>query len=164
MKLPLPILVTCLAAETLATTVTAAPGSVFVQEVPDQARKQYERAAALMQKEDQRPEAVETLKKAIDIFPLYYDALELLGELAGDACMRGLLTFEEAKRAFEGSVLRAALAQASTTTEAALKLGLPQQTLSWILQKHHPGLKPKTRKPRRQRLIKPVALKSSQNS
>jgi tetratricopeptide (TPR) repeat protein len=60
-------------------SVTAAPGAVFVQEVPDQARKQYERATALMQKADQRQEGVETLKKAIDIFPLYFDALELLG-------------------------------------------------------------------------------------
>ncbi len=60
-------------------SITAAPGAVFVQEVPDQARKHYERAASLMQKADQRQEGVETLKKAIDIFPLYFDALELLG-------------------------------------------------------------------------------------
>jgi len=54
-------------------------GSVFVQEVPDQARKQYEHAVALIQKPDQQKEAVESLKKALDIFPLYFDALEKLG-------------------------------------------------------------------------------------
>jgi tetratricopeptide (TPR) repeat protein len=81
-------------------------------------------------------------------------ALELLGELAGDACVSGCLTLEEAKHAFESSILRVALSQTNTTTEAALKLGMPQQTLSWILQNHHPELKTKARKPRRLRLTK----------
>lgn len=60
-----------------ATTVTA--GAVFVQEVPEQARKEYERGAELLQRPDQRKEGFETLKKSIEIFPDYFAALELLG-------------------------------------------------------------------------------------
>lgn len=63
--------------QTASTTATA--GTVFVQEVPAQARKEYERGAALLQKTEQRKEGLETLKKAIELFPLYFDALELLG-------------------------------------------------------------------------------------
>lgn len=58
---------------------SAIPGAIFVQEVPEPARKEYERGAALLQKTEQRKEGVETLKKAIEIFPLYFEALELLG-------------------------------------------------------------------------------------
>lgn len=58
---------------------TTNAGAVFVQEVPEHARKEYERGAALLQKPEQRNEGVETLKKAIQLFPLYFDALELLG-------------------------------------------------------------------------------------
>ena len=54
-------------------------GVVFVQEVPEEARRQYEQGTALLQKTEQRNEALETLKKAIEIFPLYFDALQLLG-------------------------------------------------------------------------------------
>ncbi len=61
------------------TSTTATPGVVFVQEVPEPARKEYERGAALLQQAEQRKEGLEALKKAIDIFPLYFDALELLG-------------------------------------------------------------------------------------
>jgi hypothetical protein len=57
----------------------APPGSVFSQEVPEAARREYERGAALIQKSDQRKQGIETLKKAVEIFPLYFDALELLG-------------------------------------------------------------------------------------
>lgn len=58
---------------------TANPaGVVFVQEVPENARKEYQRGAALIQKDD-RNEGIAALKKAIDSFPNYFDALELLG-------------------------------------------------------------------------------------
>lgn len=60
-------------------TATTTAGTVFVQEIPDPARKEYERAAALLQKTEQQKEGVDGLKKAIEIFPLYFDALELLG-------------------------------------------------------------------------------------
>jgi len=60
-------------------STSATPGAVFVQEVPEQARKEYERGVELLQKTEQRKEGVESLKKAIVLFPLYFDALELLG-------------------------------------------------------------------------------------
>ena len=57
----------------------AIPGVVFAQEVPDKARKQYERGIALIQKSEQRKEGMAALENAIDIFPLYFDALHVLG-------------------------------------------------------------------------------------
>ena len=60
-------------------STSAITGAVFTQEVPEPARKEYERGAALLQKTDQRKQGLETLKKAIDLFPRYFDALELLG-------------------------------------------------------------------------------------
>ena len=61
------------------TTATSSPGAVFVQEVPEPARKEFERAMALLQKTEQQKEGVEVLKKAIDMFPRYFEALERLG-------------------------------------------------------------------------------------
>src|SRR5258705_8765289 len=58
---------------------TGIPGVVFAQEVPDKARKQYERGIALLQKNEQRKEGVAALENAIEIFPLYFDALHVLG-------------------------------------------------------------------------------------
>lgn len=60
-------------------STAAIPGVVFAQEVPDKARKQYERGIALIQKSEQRKEGVTALENAIDIFPLYFDALYVLG-------------------------------------------------------------------------------------
>jgi len=58
---------------------TTTVGEVFSQEVPEPARKEYERGAALLKKTEQRKEGLEILKKAIEIFPTYFEALELLG-------------------------------------------------------------------------------------
>jgi len=58
---------------------TAKPGVVFVQEVPEPARKQYQKGAELLEKSNKRQEAFAALKSAIDIFPQYFDALEMLG-------------------------------------------------------------------------------------
>jgi tetratricopeptide (TPR) repeat protein len=56
----------------------AAPGVVFVQEVPPDAQRAYDRAAADL--EDKRIElAIEQLRNAVSIFPAYFDALYLLG-------------------------------------------------------------------------------------
>lgn len=63
--------------KTAATATTT--GAVFVQEVPAPARKEFERGAALLQKGEQRKEGREALKKAVELFPLYFEALELLG-------------------------------------------------------------------------------------
>jgi len=55
------------------------PGVVFVQEVPEAARKQFEKAYDLLNKSNKRVEALAALRSAIDLFPQYFDALELLG-------------------------------------------------------------------------------------
>ncbi|HWN10272.1 MAG TPA: tetratricopeptide repeat protein [Pyrinomonadaceae bacterium] len=62
-----------------ATANSSTPGVVFVQEVPDQARKEYERGIVLLQKSEQQKEGVQSLKKAIELFPTYFEALEMLG-------------------------------------------------------------------------------------
>ncbi len=61
------------------TSSPATTGVVFAQEVPEAARKQYELGASLLGKPNQRKEGIEALKKAIDMFSLYFNALELLG-------------------------------------------------------------------------------------
>ena len=58
---------------------TAKPGVVFVQEVPEAARKQYQKATELLDKSNRRNEALAALKSAVEIFPQYFDALETLG-------------------------------------------------------------------------------------
>jgi len=58
---------------------TQRPGVVFVQEVPEAARKQFEKASDLLNKSNKRQDAFVALKSAIDLFPQYFDALELLG-------------------------------------------------------------------------------------
>lgn len=59
--------------------MTATAGAVFTQEVPEPARKEYERGVVLLRKPEQRKQGLEALKKSIELFPLYFDALELLG-------------------------------------------------------------------------------------
>jgi len=61
------------------TANTANPGVVFVQDVPEEARKQYQKASELLQKSERRQEGLVALKKAIEIYPQYFDALEMLG-------------------------------------------------------------------------------------
>jgi tetratricopeptide (TPR) repeat protein len=61
------------------TSTSATPGAIFVQEVPQQARKEFERGVMLLRKNDQRAEALEKIQLAIELFPSYYEALELLG-------------------------------------------------------------------------------------
>lgn len=61
------------------TTTSASTGAVFVQEVPEQARKDFERGAALLAKNEQPKDAIASIKKAIEQFPSYYEALEMLG-------------------------------------------------------------------------------------
>jgi tetratricopeptide (TPR) repeat protein len=51
---------------------------VFAQQVPDTARSEYEHGANSI-KENRSEEGIESLKKAVAIFPDYYLALELLG-------------------------------------------------------------------------------------
>jgi tetratricopeptide (TPR) repeat protein len=51
---------------------------VFIQDVPKAARSEYERAVNHL-KGKKTDKVIASLKKAIEIFPDYYDALELLG-------------------------------------------------------------------------------------
>ena len=61
------------------TTVVNKPGVVFVQDVPEAARKEFQKASELIQKANKRQEAYASLNRAIQIYPQYFDALELLG-------------------------------------------------------------------------------------
>lgn len=60
-------------------SMSTTAGAVFVQEVPENARKEFERGSGLLENADRRKEGIDTLKKAIEIFPNYFAALELLG-------------------------------------------------------------------------------------
>lgn len=53
-------------------------GSVFAQDVPKAARTEFERGANNL-KGSKTDSAIASLKKAVEIFPDYFDALELLG-------------------------------------------------------------------------------------
>jgi len=87
--------------------------------------------------------------------------LELVGELSGEACLAGHVALQDAKRQFEASIIRAALRATGKPTEAAIRLGIQQQTLSWILQNRHPELRPTTRrKTRREPITKPSSARS----
>ncbi|HEV7682198.1 MAG TPA: tetratricopeptide repeat protein [Pyrinomonadaceae bacterium] len=55
------------------------PGVVFVQKVPEEARKLYERGTELLKKEQPRKDGVAALEAAVKIFPEYFDALQSLG-------------------------------------------------------------------------------------
>ncbi|MFN7946084.1 MAG: tetratricopeptide repeat protein [Blastocatellia bacterium] len=57
---------------------TASPGTTFAQDVPAPARKEYERGAKNLAG-NKKDAGVVSLKKAIELFPNYFDALELLG-------------------------------------------------------------------------------------
>jgi len=76
--------------------------------------------------------------------------LEALSELAGEACLTGHVTIEDAKRVFEEGIIRKALKECDGKSKAAaMRLGLIPQTLSWILQSRHPDLRPNPKRKRR---------------
>jgi tetratricopeptide (TPR) repeat protein len=58
-------------------TRTGTPAVVFVQVIPPAARDEYQRGASTVGKDSES--GIASLKKAIEIFPDYYDALDLLG-------------------------------------------------------------------------------------
>jgi Tfp pilus assembly protein PilF len=59
--------------------IPANTGPAFVQDVPDAARKVYERAVKQLENSKQTEQGVASLKEAISLFPDYYLALERLG-------------------------------------------------------------------------------------
>ena len=101
---------------------TGKPGVVFVQEVPEPARKQYEKASDLFEKSNKRQEAFAALKSAIDIFPQYFDALEMLG------------TEQVKDRAYEPAipVLTKALEVNSRAYASSFALGVAQYNLKQL--------------------------------
>lgn len=54
------------------------PGAIFAQEVPDEAKKFYERGVSELRQKNEK-EGFENLKKALDVFPNYFLALDRLG-------------------------------------------------------------------------------------
>ena len=54
------------------------PGTIFAQEVPDEARKLFEQGVSEL-RQKQEKEGFESLKKALDVFPTYFLALDRLG-------------------------------------------------------------------------------------
>jgi predicted Zn-dependent protease len=53
-------------------------GTIFVQEIPEQARKSYQKGVELIGAKDTN-EGLKEIKSAIELFPDYYDALDRLG-------------------------------------------------------------------------------------
>lgn len=67
-----------LKASTRGQQALGAPGVIFAQDVPDQAKKLYEEGVSELGKKNE-PVAYEKLKSSLEIFPRYYAALDLLG-------------------------------------------------------------------------------------
>ena len=55
-----------------------APGTIFAQEVPDEARKLFERGVTELRQKKEK-EGFESLKNALAVFPNYFNALDRLG-------------------------------------------------------------------------------------
>jgi Flp pilus assembly protein TadD len=59
-------------------SANTAPRVVFMQVVPPAAREEYDRGESSIKNKDSQA-GIDSLKKAIEIFPSYFDALDLLG-------------------------------------------------------------------------------------
>jgi len=105
-----------------AATTTGKPGVIFAQDVPDQARKLYQKASELIERPDKRSEAFAILKSALEIYPQYFDALEMLG------------TEEVKERQYEPAipVLTKALEINSRAYNSSFALGVAQYNLKQL--------------------------------
>jgi Flp pilus assembly protein TadD len=65
--------------ESKGNSVPSNTGPAFAQEVPENARKAYERGVKQLENTKQTEQGIASLKEAISIFPTYYLALERLG-------------------------------------------------------------------------------------
>jgi Tfp pilus assembly protein PilF len=72
-----------------------APGTVFAQEVPEEAKKLFTKSIGELRAKKEA-EGFESLKRALELFPDYYDALDRLG---GEYAVRG----NKEKRYFEAA-------------------------------------------------------------
>jgi len=131
-----------------ATSPKTPGGTVFAQEVPDAARKSYEKALKNLADESRNDAGLTELKTAIDLFPSYYAALERLGteyvkrqqyELAQPVLVKavevnprghqslfalGVTQFNLKDKTAAIDSLRRAIAQAPTSVNAHLWLGI----------------------------------------
>ena len=57
-----------------------APGAVFVQDVPKNARRLYEQATKDLTEDKEKDKGIAGLQQALEVFPDYYAALDLLGQ------------------------------------------------------------------------------------
>ena len=72
-------------------TAGGSPAVIFLQQIPEEAKKEFERASRSLEK-GSFDDATKSLKRAVEIFPDYYDALELLGtEYVKHSDFRGAL-------------------------------------------------------------------------
>lgn len=101
-------------------TPLGAPGVVFAQEIPDEAKKLYEQA--VVELDDKKDSGLEKLRKSIEIFSDYYLALDRLG---GEYLKRGYYA--------EASALYAkALSVNSKSFSSMLGLGIAAYRLNQI--------------------------------
>lgn len=61
-------------------SVTTTPSSIYVQEVPENARRAYEQGLRELESGKSKDKGVADLQRAIELFPEYYAALDLLGQ------------------------------------------------------------------------------------
>jgi tetratricopeptide (TPR) repeat protein len=99
----------------------APPGVIFAQDVPETAKRFYDRGVIEL-RENKEKDGFESLRKAIEIFPTYYAALERLGT---EYVMRGTPAHYEAARA----LLMKAVEVNSRGFPSTFGLGLAQYKL-----------------------------------
>ena len=108
----------------------SAPGTIFVQEIPEEAKTIYQRAVADLDR-NRLEDGVAGLESALKIFPDYYSALERLGliSVTQQKYVRAVAVFSKAvavnPRSFNGwyglSCSHYALEQSGAAVEAAQK-------------------------------------------
>jgi tetratricopeptide (TPR) repeat protein len=100
-----------------------APGTVFAQEVPEGARKLFEKGVGELRAKKEA-EGFESLKRALELFPDYYEALNRLG---GEYAIRG----NQERRYFEAArvLLTRAVEVNSKSFSSTFGLGFSQYHL-----------------------------------
>lgn len=106
----------------------APPGTVFAQEVPEAARKLYDKGVGEL-REKKEQEGFASLRQALEVFPNYYLALDRLGT---EYAVRG----NQDKRYFEAAhiLLSKALEVNSNSFSSAFGLGFSQYHLGLVNQ------------------------------
>lgn len=79
-------------------------------------------------------------------------ALKLIGNVAGEACLSSHLTYDQAVANFEAGVIAKALKEEDgNQTRAAMRIGMSQQALSYLLGSRHGNLRPPASRGRRRK-------------